>query len=71
MSVFQRRPDGEYRLCRGCEARGYGIDSWHPATSEFWRTENGRLKFSRCRACLADVAAKKDGVVAAREMAHA
>lgn len=63
MSLFQRRPDGEYRQCRCCAARGYGEDSWHPATSEFWRIANGKLLFSRCRACLSDVAAKKDGLV--------
>lgn len=71
MSDFQHRPDGEYRQCRSCVARGYGEDSWHPATSEFWRIESGKLRFGRCRACVSEAVAKTAGVVTIGAMAHA
>lgn len=63
---FQSRPDGEYCRCAYCVRLGYGEDSWHPATTEFWRTVEGRLHFGQCKACLADVAERKRGVVGAR-----
>lgn len=56
-------PDGEYRLCLRCLHVGYGVDSWHPATPEFWPVTYGKLKFRRCRACIADVAARRFGFV--------
>jgi hypothetical protein len=56
-------PDGEYRLCRSCERRGYGVDAWWPMTSEHWPMMNGSLWFGRCRACNADIKAGKRGVM--------
>ncbi|MDQ7996086.1 MAG: hypothetical protein AAGC76_09555 [Luteibacter sp.] len=58
---FQSRADGEYAKCQSCERLGYGIDAWHPATSEFWREEYGLLSFERCRACICDLHKAKRG----------
>lgn len=68
-ALFQSRPDGEYRQCRRCMKLGYDVDSWHPATSEFWPMVHGRLWFGRCLACAGELASHKHGFVPAREAA--
>jgi hypothetical protein len=69
MRHFQRRADGEYCQCQSCVARGYGEDSWHPATTEFWRAEGGKLRLARCRACESEAAAKTGGMVTGERLA--
>lgn len=78
LAVYLSRPDaparvsatdGEWFRCSGCARRGYGVDSWQPMTSEFFATHAGRLILSKCKACRADVAAHKRGVVPARAAA--
>jgi hypothetical protein len=63
---FQSRPDGEYVECKGCVRLGYGEDSWHPATREFWREINGAVNFARCKACRSESIERKHGVVPGR-----
>ena len=63
---FQSRTDGEYCQCKRCAALGYGDDAWHPATMEFWPTEDGRLRFDRCRACASEMKVHAHGVVPGR-----
>lgn len=63
MTRFQSRPDGEYAQCTNCVRAGYGPDSWHPATAEFWATWNGLLQFQKCKACRSEVQARKFGMV--------
>ena len=63
MNHFQRRWDGEYALCPSCARLGYGIDAWHPCTSEFWPVTRGLLIYSRCKACMCDRNAHKLGVI--------
>lgn len=63
MTIYQSRPDGEYALCRSCQRAGYGPDSWHPATSEFWPELHGRLRMGKCKACRSEVQARKFGFV--------
>ena len=53
-TIFESRPDGEYALCKPCKRQGYGADSWHPATDEFWPTLHGKVLFYRCRACASE-----------------
>lgn len=60
---FQTRPDGEHALCRSCQRAGYGEDSWHPATSDFWYVEQGRIRFNQCRACKTEQMSKTFGMV--------
>lgn len=60
---FESRADGEYCKCTACERKGYGVDSWHPATAEFWRTREGRLYFNQCTACLSEMSEGKKGIV--------
>ncbi len=48
MNRFQSRPDGEWRQCPSCEKKGYGADSWHPATREFYPYIKGGVSFARC-----------------------
>lgn len=67
--LFRSTPQGEERLCRCCENRGYGQDAWLPATSDFWPLVHGRLWFGRCRACAADLRERKRGVVVTRRAA--
>jgi len=69
MSRFQSRPDGEYCQCPRCARRGYGQDSWHPVTAEYWPMNRGRLSLARCKACCGEVMAHKNGVVPAAEAA--
>ncbi len=66
---FQSRADGEYRLCPRCAQLGYGVDSYHPATREFWTVQHGRLWFGRCLACAGELSARKHGVVPEKEAA--
>jgi hypothetical protein len=63
---FQSRPDGEYVECRSCVRRGYGEDSWHPATREFWREVAGHVNFTQCKACISETAERKRGIVPGR-----
>lgn len=63
MTRFQSRADGEYVQCPNCARAGYGVDSWHPATPEFWVTWNGQLQFQKCKACRSEVQARKFGFV--------
>lgn len=63
---FQSRPDGEYVECRGCVRLGYGEDSWHPATREFWREIDGAVNFARCKACLSEAHEGRRGFVPER-----
>ena len=63
MTPFQSRPDGEYAQCRSCARNGYGPDAWLPATSEFFPTQYGRLRFDRCRACRSEVRERRFGFV--------
>ena len=67
MSLFQSRPDGEYRRCSRCAHLGYGEDAWHPCTSEFWPRVRGKLWFGRCLACASELASRRDGVIPAPE----
>lgn len=69
MSQFQSRPDGEYKQCARCAKKGYGEDSWHPATPEYWPMRGGRLSLFRCKACCGEVMAHKNGVVPATAVA--
>jgi hypothetical protein len=48
---FSSRPDGEYCACNRCLRLGYGEDSWHPLTTEFWPVIKGVLSLTNCRAC--------------------
>lgn len=63
MTKFQSRPDGEWAQCPSCVRAGYGVDSWHPATSEYWVTLHGALQFQKCKACRSEVQARKFGMV--------
>ena len=58
---FQERPDGTYCLCRSCAEKGYGEDSFHPATEEFWGVVKGRMQFGRCYACRVEYDAARRG----------
>lgn len=69
MTTFQSCPDGEYVQCRSCARNGYGPDAWHPATSEFFPMQYGRLRFDRCRACRSEVQQRKFGFVSLRRVA--
>jgi hypothetical protein len=51
---FQSRFDGEYAQCPRCTKIGLGVDSWHPATVEFWPMYGRTLHFGQCLACTAD-----------------
>lgn len=63
---FQSRTDGEYCQCKRCTSLGYGDDAWHPATMDFWPTENGRLRYDLCRACVSEMKVNVHGVVPGR-----
>lgn len=52
---FQSRVDGEYVQCHRCRKIGLGVDSWHPATAEFWPTYGRKVHFGQCLACTADM----------------
>ncbi len=65
MSRFVSGPDGEWRECRSCARKGYGVDAWHPATREFWPVVNRRIWFGRCLACCSEMSSRKRGVVEA------
>jgi hypothetical protein len=67
LSSFESRIDGEYRQCARCAHLGYGPDSWHPATREYWPVARGRIWFGRCLACNGELAARKFGVVPAAD----
>lgn len=69
MTCFKTMPDGEHALCRSCQRAGYGVDSWHPATVEFWPVLHGHLLFNKCRACRSEVQARKFGFVPVKEAA--
>lgn len=69
MRRFESRPDGEYCQCTRCARLGYGPDSWHPVTAEFWPRCNGRLSLNRCKACCGEVMARRHGVVQTAEAA--
>lgn len=66
VASFQSRPDGEYAQCKRCEHLGYGVDSWYPATTEFWNVEYGRIRYDRCRACISEMKVNAHGVVPGR-----
>lgn len=53
--AFHSREDGEYAQCPRCSRIGLGVDSWHPATSEFWPVYGRSLHFGQCLACTADL----------------
>jgi hypothetical protein len=57
---YQSRPEGEYA---SCARNGYGPDAWLPATSEFFPTQYGRLRFDRCRTCRSEVLERRFGFV--------
>lgn len=72
LAAYLRRPDasprvsssdGEWFRCPSCAKRGYGPDSWYPMTPEYWATLHGRLILSQCKACRADIARHKRGMV--------
>jgi len=63
MTTFQSRPDGEYAQCSSCARAGYGPDSWHPATCEYFPMQYGRLRFDRFRACRSEVQERQFGFV--------
>lgn len=62
---WQSRADGEYRLCSRCLHIGYGEDSYHPATDEFWPRVHGQLWFGRCLACACEMGSRRKGIVPA------
>lgn len=68
MSLFRSMPDGEYRLCRECLNRGYGVDAWWQAIPLHWPTIDGKLWFGRCRSCNADRKAGCHGIVPEDDM---
>jgi hypothetical protein len=61
-------PDGEWRMCRECLNRGYGVDAWLPLTSQYWPLLHGKLWTGRCRACNEDRRYGKRGIVPAGDM---
>lgn len=61
--------DGEWAQCRKCAAKGYGVDSYHPFTSEFFPMLHGKLRTDRCRACQSESQSHTRGVVPDREAA--
>lgn len=63
--AFVSVSDGEHRLCRSCLRAGYGVDRWHPATTDFFTTSRGALEFAKCKACRSEVQARQFGRVAA------
>lgn len=72
LAEYLRRPDAPARVmatdcewfrCPGCAKRGYGVDSWHPLTAEFWGTHRGRLMLHACKACRSDLARNRRGFV--------
>jgi hypothetical protein len=62
-------PDGEWAQCGKCARKGYGIDSFHPYTSEFFPTLHGKLLTERCKACADESAKGMHGIVPEREAA--
>lgn len=72
LTTYLRRPDAPSRVsasdcewfrCPRCFSRGYGADAWLPMTPEYWASYRGRLIMSACKACRADVARHKRGMV--------
>jgi hypothetical protein len=63
--VFESRFDGEYCACRRCVQIGYDEDSWHPVTTQFWRTAYGRIDLSMCKACIGELVLIRQGVTVA------
>lgn len=62
---FQSRFDGEYCECKRCIRIGYDEDSWHPVTTQFWRTAYGRIDLSMCKACIGELVLIRQGVTVA------
>lgn len=60
--LYKTMPDGEHRLCRSCFEKGYGVDSYHPVTGEFWPVRRGQLALGRCMACKAEAEVKRKGM---------
>ena len=59
---FKSDESGELALCTRCYRKGYGVDSYHPATSEFWTVGcDGRISLSLCRACVAEGKSRNHG----------
>lgn len=61
--------DGEWVQCRKCAMKGYGVDAYHPFTSEFFPMLNGKLRTDRCRACASESQSHTHGMVPDRKAA--
>jgi len=61
---------GKLALCCCCYAKGYGDDSYHPATVEYWPSRAGRPRLGRCRACDSECRGSRRGIVDGRKLAR-
>jgi hypothetical protein len=67
--AWKHMADGEWAQCRKCAAKGYGIDSFHPFTREFFPLRGDKLRTDNCHACLSEMHAQTHGIVPERKAA--
>jgi hypothetical protein len=66
-TIFMHALDGEWAQCRKCALKGYGDDSFHPFTTEFFPMLHGKMRTDQCRACQSEAQKGTKGMVAAND----